>query len=147
MLFPAIVGDDQFEVGYARVKNVSGAAFAKGDVVCWDTGATADGIRVSTPATATLGLAAGIVMQALANLAFGVVMVFGFCTEAYVTNHATQAITAGDILIPVNGGTHLARSGASDGKSGFFHAAEDVAAITTTTLAAKALKKVYVRAM
>jgi hypothetical protein len=145
MIWPAVVGDDQQEVGYARVKNVSGAAFARGDVVAWDV-SSPDGIRVSTPATATLGLAVGVLAAALANGAYGPCQVYGYTAYAYVTNHATQAIAAGDILIAVDAGTHLARSGPSDGKSGWFHAAEAVAAITTTTLAAKALKKVIIRA-
>lgn len=145
MMWPSVVGDDQAEVGYARVKNVSGAAFAKGDVVAWDTSAP-DGVRVTTPATAVLGLAVGVLSAALANGAYGPCQVYGYTAYAYVTNHATQAVAAGDILIPVDAGTHLARSGASDGKSGFFHAAEALAAITTTTLAAKALKKVIIRA-
>jgi len=145
MLWPAVVGDDQAEVGYARVKNVSGAAFAKGDVVAWDTSAP-DGVRVTTPATAVLGLAVGALVAVLANNVYGPCQVYGYSAYVYVTNHATQAIAAGDILIAVDAATHLARSGASDGKSGWFHAAEAVAAITTTTLAAKALKKVFIRA-
>jgi len=146
MLFPAVVGDDQAEVGYARVKNVSGGAYVKGDLVAWDISAP-DGVRVSTPATATLGLAVGPLVAALANGAYGAVQAYGYNANVYVTNHATQAIAAGSILVTVDAGTHLAYSAAADGKTGFFHAAEAVAAITTTTLAAKALKKVFIRAL
>ncbi len=145
MIWPSVVGDDQAEVGYARVKNVSGAAFVRGDIVTWDVSAP-DGVRVTTPAAATLSSAVGVLTAALANSAYGPCQVYGYTAYAYVTNHATQAIAAGDILVPVNAGTHLAWSAVADGKSGFFCAAEAVAAITTTTLAAKALKKVFIRA-
>ncbi len=146
MLFPAVVGDDQHEVGYARVKNVSGADLALGDVVVWDISGSVDGVRATKPAAATLSLGVGIMVAALATNAYGPAQAYGYRAQAKVTNHATQAITAGDILLPVDAAHHLARSGASDGLTGFFYAAEDVAAITTTTLAAAALHKVIIRA-
>lgn len=146
MLFPAVVGDDQAEVGYARVKNISGGAMAKGDSVVLDVSAP-DGVRVSKPATATLSLFMGVLIAAVANGAYGLVQAYGYNAFASVTNHATQAIAAGDILIPVDAAYHLNRSGAGDGKTGFVFAAEAVAAITTTTLAAAALRKVFVRAL
>lgn len=146
MLFPAVVGDDQAEVGYARVKNVFAGTLNKGDSVVWDVSAP-DGVRVSKPASATLSLFVGVLIAALAQNAIGLVQSYGYNTAAFVTNDATQAVAAGDILIPVNGQTYLARSAASDGKTGFVYAAESVAAITTTTLAAAALKKVFIRAL
>jgi hypothetical protein len=146
MLFPAVVGDDQMEVGYGRFKNVSGAAMAKGDVPVLDISAP-DGVRISKPATATLSLLVGVLVVALANNAYGLAQTYGYNAYALVTNHATQAIAAGNILVPVDGTYHLTYSAASDGKTGFIFAAEAVAAITTTTLAAAALKKVIIKCM
>ena len=61
-----------------------------------------------------------------------------------MTNDTSQAIAAGDILIPVNAQWYLARSAASDGKSGFIYAGE---AFATATTPAAANKKVFVRAL
>lgn len=145
MQFPAVVGDDQAEVGYVRIKNVSGGSLALGDTVTFDTTAM-DGVRISKPATANLSLIAGVLVQALANNAYGLAQCYGYNAYASVTNHATQAIAAGDILVPVNAQTYLTYSAASDGKTGIIFAGEAVAAITTTTLAAAALKKVFIKA-
>ena len=144
MMFPAVVGDDQAVVGFARVKNASGVAEALGEAVVWDISAP-DGVRVSKPATATLSLLVGVLIQALAANAYGLVQTYGYNLYALVTNHATQAIAAGDCLVPVAAATHFAFSATGDGKSGFVYAAEAVAAITTTTLAAAALHKVFLR--
>lgn len=141
MLFPGVVGDDQAEVGFARIKNVSGGALAQGDAVVWDITAP-DGVRVSKPATATLSLFVGVLLAALANGGYGPVQCYGYCASAKVSNDTSQAIAAGDILIPVNGQTYLNRSAASDGKSGFIYAAE---AFATATTPAAALKKVFIR--
>ncbi len=70
---------------------------------------------------------------------------YGYRSEAYVTNATSVAIAAGDILIPVTAVWYLARSGASDGKSGMLYAAEAYAANTSVTAAAN--KKVLIRCL
>lgn len=151
MIFPTVVGDAAGEtgrdVGYVRVKNASGGALAKGDAVSLETG-TLDGVRVSKVAANTLTLFVGVLMKALADGEVGTAQSYGLCSAAYVTNDYSQAITIGDVLTVVSTKTHLARSAAGTAAgTGWAFAAEAVAEITTTTLAAKALKKVLLRAM
>lgn len=143
MQFPSIVGDDQSEVAFVRVQNVSGATRAAGDAVVWDITAP-NGVRVSVPATATLSLFCGTLVKSLANLEYGLAQCWGFSTTSKVLNDPTTAVAAGDTLVPVNGQVHLVRSGVGDGKSGFVNALE-VYATATTPVAA--LKKVFIRAM
>ena len=142
MIFSAFQREDADNV-FTVVRNVSGAALTAGEsVVC--SVSSPDGVRVSVPATATLSLFVGVVSEAMADSAYGKVQVYGYSSIASVTNHTTQAIAAGDILIPADSVKTLARSGASDGKSGFVYAAESFATATTPAAAAK---KVLIRAL
>lgn len=144
MLFPAVVGDDQAEVAFARIKNVSGGAFAQGDVVVYDVTAP-DGVRASKPATATLSSPVGVCIAAIANSAYGIVQCYGYNSATKVSADQTTGTAAGNILVPVNGVTNLGTLGsAADGKSGFFTAA---AAIATVTTGAVGLYKVFIKCM
>jgi len=143
MIFNAFQRDDDDAV-FTIVRNVSGAARAVGDAVVWDISASVDGVRVTQPATATLSLFRGILVEALADSAYGKCQVHGYNASAYVTNSTNTAIAAGDILVPANAKDGLAYSAASDGKTGFVFAAE---AFATATTPAEALKKVLIRAL
>jgi hypothetical protein len=143
MIFNAFQREDDDSV-YTVVRNVAGSAFSAGQSAVWDISSSVDGVRVSVPATATLSLFRGIVAEAIADSAYGKVQVHGYAAVASVLNHTTQAIAAGDILIPVDSQKYLARSAASDGKSGFVYAAE---AFATATTPAAANKKALVRAL
>jgi hypothetical protein len=144
MLFPAVVGDDQAEVGYARVKNVSGATRARGDAVVWDISAP-DGVRVSVAATATLSLLAGVLIAELTNNSYGLAQAFGYNTAAKVINSTDVTIVAGDILVPVNAQVYLAYHADSTNKKGLsgsvFYADADFATATTP---AAVLKKIFI---
>lgn len=142
MLFQRVNREDAervFVIGY----NVSAATITAGYAAVYDT-STADGVRVTKPATATLGLLVGIANKDIADSAYGLFQVEGYRASAYVTNDTSVAIAAGDILIPVNAQWYLARSGASDGKSGFVHAGQ---AFATATTPAAANKKAFIRAL
>lgn len=145
MLWPAVVGDDQAEVGFARVKNVSGGAYVAGDAVVWDVTAP-DGVRVSTPATATLSLLVGVLIAALANGAYGIAQCYGYRSAAKVINSTDVTIVAGDILVPVNAQKYLAYHADSTNKKGLegsvFYADADFATATTP---ASASKKVFIK--
>jgi hypothetical protein len=143
MLFLSVVGDDQIEVAYMRVQNVSGSTRALGDVAVLDT-ATPNGVRVASPVAATLGLFVGCYTAITANLAYGLVQTWGYSSFVKVINDVTTAIAIGDTLIPVNGQVHLARSSVGDGKSGWAHSLE---AVATNPVPAAALKKVFLRGM
>ena len=143
MIFNAFQRDDDDAV-FTIVRNVTGGALVLGDVVAWESGANADGVRVVAPTTATLSLFRGILAEALADSAYGKCQIHGLATFAKVTNSTQTDVDAGDILIPVNAATYLDRSGASDGLTGFVYAA---ASITTDATPAAAANSVYVRAL
>lgn len=143
MLIQRLSSDSQ-ELVFSVVKNVSGSTLSAGASVVYELGTNLDGVRVTTPATATLSAFAGVTIESVANNAKGRVRLYSYQAEAYVTNDTSVAIAAGDILIPVNGQTFLGRSAASDGKTGFVIAGE---AFATATTPAVALKKVLLRAL
>jgi hypothetical protein len=144
VIFPTI-NREKAEKAFGVFKNISGASITLGYPAVWDISAP-DGNAVSKPATATLSLIIGICVAApyIANNDFGKFQTYGYCGSASVTNDASVAVAAGDILIPVNAQWYLARSAASDGKSGFVYAAE---AVATGTTPAAANKKVFIRAL
>lgn len=129
-----------FLIGY----NVSAATFSAGAACVWDSSASVDGVRITKPATATLSLLVGATVESIADSSYGKVQVYGYNSTVYVTNDTSQAVAAGDILIPVNAQTYFARSAASDGKSGFAFAG---AAVATATTPAAAQVKVFLRCL
>lgn len=142
MLIQPVVSTEA-DKAFVNILNVQAVALADGDAVVWHT-TSPDGVRTMQPTTATLSLFAGIVDGAIAASAYGLAQAYGYKSAGLVLNHTTQAIAAGDILIPVNAQDHLARSAASDGKTGFVYAAE---AFATATTPAAATKKVFLRSL
>ena len=114
---------------YLVCYNISGQTLAQGSAVCWATGTNSNTNKVTLPAAGTLSLFAGVVADegGLADQTWGVILTKGECSYALVMNHVAQAITAGDILIPVAGMPYLARSGAGDGIRGLAVAQENIA--------------------
>lgn len=142
MLFQRINRSDPERV-FSIFYNVAGATQTGGDVTVWDT-STSDGVRITKPATATLSLMVGVINADIADSSYGLVQQYGYRSQALITNDTSNAIAAGDILIPVNAQRYLARSAASDGKTGFIFAGESFATATTP---AAALKKAFIRAL
>ncbi len=133
---------------FTIVRNVSGSSKAAGQPVVWDISASVDGVRVTVPVTATLSLFRGILVETLADSAYGRCQIHGYNSVAAVYNQYTTTIAAGDILIPSAASlAGLIWSSVGDGKSGFVYAAEALAPVTQTTLSAAAAKKVLVRAI
>jgi hypothetical protein len=143
MLF-ARINRDKAEKVFGIFYNAQGATITANYAAAWDTSASADGSRVTQPATATLSLFVGIATRDIPDASYGKFQLYGYRSSAFITNTTNTAIVAGDILIPVNAANHLARSGASDGKSGFVFAAAAVATATTPAAAASA---VFLRAL
>jgi hypothetical protein len=143
MIFSAFQKEDADNV-FTVVRNVSGAAMSAGESCVWDISTSVDGVRVSVPATATLSLFVGVLSEAIADSGYGKAQVYGYSSIASVTNHTTQAIAAGDILIVADAVKTLKFGAASDGKSGFVYAAQ---AFLTATTPAAAAKKVLIRAL
>lgn len=131
------------ETVFAIFYNVEGATITANYPAVWDT-ATLDGVRVTKPATATLSLLVGLANKDILDSSYGLFQIYGYRASGYVTNDTSQAIAAGDILIPVNAQNYLTRSAASDGKSGFVYAG---AAFVTATTPAAANIKVLIRGM
>lgn len=142
MLFKMIQRTENDPV-YSIFRNTAGATVTVNYPVVWDI-VSPDGNRVYKPATATLSLFVGIADETAADSAYFRVQRLGYRASAYMTNDTSVAIAAGDILIPVNAQWYLARSGASDGKSGLICAAE---AFATAATPAAANKKVFIRAL
>src|SRR6516164_4760449 len=122
MLFQRINRTDAEKV-FIIVQNVSAATYSSGAAIVWDITSSVDGVRASKPATATLSLLVGATAESAVDSAYMKVQVYGYNANVYMTNDTSQAIAAGDILIPVNAQTYFTRSAASDGKTGFVYAA------------------------
>ena len=148
MLFQRVNRTDAEKV-FVVVYNASGGAFTTGQAVVWDCGTSADGIRVTTPATATLSSFAGIVPAGIANAAYGLAQVYGYTASASVKPDVTTALAAGVIFLPVNASADLSCAGsggiaAADGKTGFIIAMQTNTTMTTPVASAH---KVFIRAL
>jgi hypothetical protein len=148
MLFQRVNRTDAEKV-FVIVYNASGGAFTTGQALEWDTGTSADGVRVTTPSTAALSAFAGIASGSIANGAYGLAQVYGYSASASVKPDVTTALVAGKILLPVNASADFSCAGsggiaAADGKSGFVIALQTNATMTTPVASAH---KVFVRAL
>ena len=148
MLFQRINRTDAEKV-FTVVYNASGGAFTTGQAMVYDCGTSADGIRVTTPITATLSAFCGLAVAGIANGAYGLAQVYGYNSSASVKPDVTTALAAGKILIPISGSADLscddaAGVDASDGKSGFLIAMQTNTTMTTPVASAH---KVFVRAL
>jgi len=144
MLFQRINREDAEKV-FSMFYNVAGATITANYPAVWDTG-TADGIRVTKPATATLGLFVGLANRDIADSAYGLFQQYGFRASGFMTNDTTVAQTAGNPLVCVAAQWYLKDAGVGDGKSGFVYAGEAFATAVTTLVAA-AMKKCFIRAL
>lgn len=142
MLIPHVVQTEADKV-FVNILNNQASALSDGDVVVWN-GTSPDGVRTTQPATATLSSVVGAAEGAIAASAYGLAQAYGYKSAVLCINNKTTAFAVGNILIPVNGADHLARSAAADGKSGFFTAAQTF--VTDSTPAA-ATKKVFIRCL
>jgi hypothetical protein len=148
MLFQRVNRTDAEKV-FVIVYNASGGAFTAGQAMEYDTGTSADGIRVTTPSTAGLSAFAGLAASGIANGAYGLAQVYGYTASASVKPDVTTALVAGKILLPVNASADLSCAGsggiaAADGKSGFIIALQTNTTMTTPVASAH---KVFIRAL
>lgn len=144
MLFQRVNREDAEKV-YIIVYNVAGATITANYPCVWDTG-TADGVRVTKPATATLSLFVGLANKDIADSAYGLVQAYGYRASGYMTNDTSVAITAGNPLKPVAAQWYLTDTGVGTGDDGMIYAGEAFATAATTLVAA-ANKKVFIRAL
>jgi hypothetical protein len=119
-------------------QNVSAASMAANTVVVWDTAASSDGVRVTTPLASTLSCIVGITNAAIADSAYGLIQTYGFRQSALCINHTSIAIVAGDTLIPVASQAYLNKSATGTGLTGFVlsaFAVNTTSAVAVTTSA------------
>jgi hypothetical protein len=147
MLFQRVNRTDAEKI-FSVVYNASGGAFTVGQALEYDTGTSADGIRVTTPSSAGLSAFCGLAYASIANGAYGLAQIYGYCSTASIKPDVTTALVSGKILVPVNGQADLdskaAGIAAADGKTGFVIALQTNATMTTPVASAH---KVFIRAM
>ena len=143
MLIPHVVQTEADKV-FVNVLNNQASSVTDGDAIAWNT-SSPDGVRTTQPVSDTLSLFVGLADGTIAASAYGLAQAYGYKAVASVTNDTSVAIVAGDILIPVDNADYLARSGASDGSTGFVFAA--AAVVTATTPAAVSSGGVFLRAL
>lgn len=148
MLFQRVNRTDAEKV-FVVVYNASGGAFTVGQALQYDCGTSADGIRVTTPATNTLSAFCGLANAGIANGAYGLAQVYGYNASASVKPDITTALVAGSIFLPMNASADLSCNAAtgidaSDGKTGFIIAMQTN---TTQTTPVAAAHKVFLRAL
>ena len=95
---------------YRWVKNVDGVDFVAGDAACHDAGDIVDLLKnISVPATADLGLLAGIVQAVMDDdaAAYGWIQVLGTYSGVVFTVTTDIAYVEGDYLKGANGSSQL----------------------------------------
>jgi hypothetical protein len=100
------INRDDPERVFINVKNIyTTASLAAGDVVCYDV-ATFDGVRVTQPLTANLGLVVGVAAETIATNGYGLVQCWGYRDDVDVDG--TTGLAAGDVLKTANASFDLA---------------------------------------
>lgn len=89
------------EVVFVVAKNVSGGTLTAGYACVWDTGASADGVRVTQATTAALQAFAGCADSDIANNDYGLIQVYGYRSSVRIYS-STGSSAAGDNLGTVN---------------------------------------------
>lgn len=129
--------------------NTQAVAADDGDAVVWDI-SSPDGVRVTQPATATLGLFVGLVNGTVAASGYGLAQVYGYKSVGNVSTD-TDTGTAGDILTCAAAADYLVIAAAT-GATAYLAAATPgagwafVAENTTVTITNASLK-VFLRAL
>ena len=144
MMFQRINREDAEKV-FSMFYNVAGATITGNYPAVWDIG-TPDGVRVTKPATATLGLFIGVANKDIADSAYGLFQQYGYRASGFVTNDTSVAITAGNPLKAVAAQWYLTNTGVGDGLAGFVYAGEAYATATAGAVAG-ANKKIFLRAL
>lgn len=124
------------DVGFVNIKNDTGAALAKGQVIMWRMAGTEDGLRVVDPAATTAGLVVGTAHTALAADATGLGQCYGPDDDAIVCRVGSASnddLQVGDILDIYSASSCL--KWAKDGQA-VLESASDVVAVPPFFVAA-----------
>ena len=101
----------QPETIFMVVQNVHAGTITAGYSCVFDTGASADGVRVTQATTAAFGAYAGVADVDIAANAYGLIQVYGYRASTWVLSSA-GAHDTGNTLIPVNAQWYLGPGGA-----------------------------------
>ena len=126
------------------VYNAHGASITAGYAVCFDTGASADGIRVTKCKTSSLSAFAGVVDSDIANGAYGLVQVYGYRASTYVSRSTVGTSVTQRLLATENDSWGLQTRGDSATATGFGFTCEDV---TSSASASYTTAKAFIRAL
>ena len=132
------------EVVYIVVQNVSGSTITAGYSAAFDTGASADGVRVSQVGTDRLQAFAGVADSDIANNAYGLVQVYGYRASALI-NSSTGTSATGDSLTTVASQWGLTPAASAGTSKAFGFLCEAVSASTSSPYQTTA--KVFIRAL
>ena len=130
------ISQDSVDAGFITIKNDTGAALAKGQIVCWDMAGTEDGLRVVDPSGTNVGLVVGAAHTALADEGTGLAQVYGVDNDVIVCRVGSASnddLQVGDILDVYSASSCLKYAG--DGAA-VLETASDAAAITPLFVAA-----------
>lgn len=132
MIFNAFQREDDDKV-FTVVRNVTASALAVGAACVWDSGASADGVRVTAAAATTFPLFRGVVAEtSISASGYGKVQVHGKFTDANVFNSTDVIAAAGSVLRVSTGGNYLEPIlAAGTGYEGFVYSLEAVVTATT----------------
>lgn len=126
------------------VYNAHGASITAGYTVCFDTGASADGIRVTKCKTSSLNAFAGVVDSDIANGAYGLVQVYGWRSQTYLSRSTAGTSVTPRLLGTQNDSWGLQPRTDSAVAKGFGFIMED---ITSSGSASYTVQKAFIRAL
>ena len=133
--------------------NVSGSTMTAGYAAAFDTGASADGVRVSQPTAAALNAFAGVADEDIANNGYGRIQIYGYRSSVLISS-STGASATGDPLTTVSsnwalrpfyGGVGIGVSSCVMNYKAFAFLMEAVAASSSSTYSTTA--KAFIRAL
>ena len=132
------------EAVYVVAQNVAGATLTAGYSCVWDTGASANGVRVTQAATNTVGCFAGVADSDIANNAYGLIQVYGYRATTYIYS-STGTSATGDVLNLVNAEYGLTPVIGTELKKSFAFLCESVAGSSSSRYHTNA--KAFIRAL
>jgi len=143
MLFKRI-SRSQAETVFIVVQNVCGSVATAGYAVCFDTGASVNGVRVTKCETTDMQSFAGVVDSDMANSAYGLVQVYGYRASGAIYASTGSSVT-GDNLTVVGDQWGLTPATSVGSSKAFGFLCEAVAASSSSQFNTTA--KIFVRAL
>lgn len=98
MLFKRISRQNA-ETVFVVVQNVSGSTATGGYGVCFDTGASVNGVRVTKCETTDMQAFAGVVDRDIANNAYGLVQAYGYRASMSIYASTGSSVTGDNLTV------------------------------------------------